>query len=284
MLINSKTDLYALIGSPVEHSYSPIIHNHLFEHYGLDSIYLAFDINKKDFDNAIQGLKAIGVKGFNITSPFKEKAMQYINNNSISASLIGTVNAIKVFNENLYGYNTDLYGIIKSFKRENIAVRGKKALLFGSGGVAGTICIALQYMGVSEITILNRTVEKAKKISKKIIKRRILLNYGELNNNVIDEVISDVDLVINATSVDLLDDNKLNLDFKAIKNKQTTFYDVIYNPIQTTLLKKAKNHGYKTVNGLSMLVYQALKSFEIWTGIKADEEEYNSVFKKVEIR
>lgn len=274
--INAMTDLYGLIGSPVGHSFSPYIHNYLFSRYCIDAAYLAFDISIDNIDNAICGLKALGISGVNVTSPYKETVLKFMDYISDDAAKIGAVNTIKNQQGKMFGYNTDLYGIVKSFEHEGVSLKNKKILMFGAGGVAKTICAALEYLDVDQLIIFNRTIEKAKKLSENIGKKRIKYKYRELNTINVNKEVCDVDIVVNTTNIDILSSNLINFDFSSVKNT-TVFFDVIYNPSQTGLLKSAHSFGLRTINGLGMLIFQALKSFEIWTGINADSEYSNLI-------
>lgn len=269
--INAKTNLYGLIGSPVEYSYSPYIYNYLFNLYSLNNVYLAFDIKDSQLNRALDGMKAMGLKGINVTSPYKEKVVPYIDDISNGIGRLGVINTIKNIDGKLYGFNTDFYGIVKTFRQYGISLKGKRALILGAGGIAKTALYALQYLGINEICILNRTKEKARNLIKITEKRRIRCQYGELNSVNINKRISNVDIILDATSIDILSNNLVEIEYANIENKSLILFDLKYNP-QTLFAEELSERGYKTINGLDTLVWQALRAFNIWTGICCEND------------
>lgn len=269
--IDSKTKLFGLIGNPIKQSFSPYIHNFMFEFYGLNYIYTAFDI-EYPIDNSINGIKGLGLKGLNVTAPYKEEIIKHLDWISQRAKGLAAVNTVKNINGELYGFNTDFFGIVKAFKTNNVELKGKSALILGSGKVAKTMAFALKYLDIQNIVILNRTPEKARSIFKNIQKRRNSFNYGELNNNNVNAEISNVDIIINTTSIDILANKEYYIDWKRVQ-KKTVFFDVLYNPA-TKLITMADYVGFKTITGLDMLIWQAMKSFQIWTGIYPEKDKY----------
>lgn len=275
--ISSKTKVYGIIGNPVRHSLSPYIHNYFFNCYSIDGVYLPFEVEQSSLKAAIDGIRVLKIEGLNVTAPFKERVIEYIDGVYESAEFVGSVNTIKNVDGKLLGYNTDYTGIVKALEYENIEAKGRKVLMIGAGAIAQTICLALGALGAEEIVILNRTEEKAKNIVEKLKKRRILYKNGELNNVNISNEINNADIIINATSTDILGNGAYNINFKKIK-KPAVFFDVIYNPKHTNILRLAHNNGFKTINGLSLLVFQAIEAFEIWTGIRPYQEDINKLF------
>lgn len=268
-IIDSNTKLYGLIGNPAGHSFSPFIHNFLFEYYKLNKIYMAFNVDPP-LDAAINGIKGLDIKGFNVTSPYKEEIIKHIDWISRCARGLESVNTVKNINGGLYGFNTDFFGVVKSFETNNVNLKGKKALVFGGGAIARTVVNVLEYLKAENIVILNRTPEKARSIIKNIKKRRKFLNYEELNNENINNEVNNTDIIINATSIDVLSEKSYYIDWEKIR-EGTVFFDVLYNP-ETTLITQAGNKGFKVITGLDMLVWQALKSFQIWTGIYQEKD------------
>lgn len=264
MNINWETKLYCLIGHPISKSLSPIIHNNFFQLNNLNSIYLAFDIDEREIKNTVHAFKAMNVQGFNVTIPYKIKIMDYLDEVSNEARLMGAVNTVKNENGKLIGYNTDGLGFLKSLEDKNIDIKNKNVLVLGAGGAANAICTTLALAGVNTIYINNRDIDKGKKLAKKTKMQfsNIDINYGDLSlKNIIKEKIH---MVINCTSVGMYP----NIDQTPILlngfSKDLIVYDIIYKPKKTKLLKFAEDKGYTTIGGLSMLINQGLCSQEIW--------------------
>tara|TARA_Y200000002_G_scaffold276889_1_gene231059 strand:- start:472 stop:1080 length:609 start_codon:yes stop_codon:yes gene_type:complete len=189
--------------------------------------------------------------------PFKKTVISYLDELSLEAKKTESVNTIYLDKEKTVGHNTDIEGFEKSINDVNFNVKNKRILILGAGGVVPSIIFALEKMKVSRITVSNRTKEKAENL-KKLFKDLSIINWGQ---------IEDFDMIINATSLGLAKDDKIDLDFSLI-GKGKLFYDVIYNPSETNFLKKGKNFGNKIENGLKMFIYQAQASFKIWHGIR----------------
>ena len=264
MNINWETKLYCLIGHPISKSLSPIIHNNFFKLNNLNSIYLAFDIDEGEIKNTIHALKAINVQGFNVTIPYKIKIMNYLDEISKEAKLIGAVNTVKNENGKLIGYNTDGLGFLKSLEDKNIDIKNKNVLVIGAGGAANAICTSLALAGINKIYINNRNIDKAKKLAKKLKIQfpNLNVNYGDLSlNNVFKE---EIHMVINCTSVGMYP----NIDEIPILlngfSKDLIVYDIVYKPSKTKFLKIGEDNGYTTIGGLSMLINQGLYSEKIW--------------------
>jgi shikimate dehydrogenase len=265
MNIDSDTKLYCLIGNPISKSLSPIIHNYIFDLKSINARYLAFNIdNTSALEKAVEGLRVMGVKGFNVTIPFKIEIMKYLDEIDEKASLLGAVNTVLNLNGRFIGYNTDGDGFIKSLKDREIDIIDKKVAIVGAGGAAHAIAISLAYEGVKELIIINRNIQNANNLQD-LIKRRfpdIIINCIRLEQ---EELIpKDVDLLINTTPVGMcpnINDTPITPKFFAPK---TVFYDIIYKALNTKLILDAKKLGYKTIGGIDMLINQAIYSQEIW--------------------
>jgi shikimate dehydrogenase len=257
-MINTKTKLCALIGNPVEHSISPNMHNTAFKQLGLNYVYLAFKV--ENIREAITGLKEIGFIGANITIPYKVEVIKHLDWVEETTKKIGAVNTVVNSNGILKGYNTDMEGFLKPLE-EKTEIKGKKITLIGAGGAARAIAYGISQKE-GKLTILNRTVEKAKRIAKEI-----KCKYGGLNE--LKRIDSEV--LINATPIGMFPDvNKSIVQRNILKNM--IVYDIVYNPIETKLLKEAKQQGCKTINGIEMFINQGAAAFELWTGEKAPIE------------
>lgn len=283
--VTGKTRLIGVIGNPVEHSISPMLHNTLCRHFGVDIIYVPFKVEKSDLDNAVKGMKAINILGFNITIPYKKDIMKYIDDNTKEALLMGAVNTVKNIDGRFYGYNTDAEGFSRSFKQESRTnFRDKKVALIGAGGAARAIAVKVAMEGARKIYVVNRTESKAREFIEMINGNvKNIAEYTLLDKNYISSVFKESEIIINTTSVGMYPNiYESPTDKFDIFSKGQIVYDVIYNPTKTKFLIEAENMGCKTINGLGMLFYQGMYAFEIWTGIKLTEEvikELNIAFK-----
>mgnify|MGYP000863661329 CR=1 FL=1 len=264
MEIDWKTKLFCLIGHPISKSLSPNIHNEFYKINDLNSVYLAFDVQEKGIENIIHSFKIMNIQGFNITIPHKVAIINYLDDISEEARLIGAVNTVKNENGKLIGYNTDGLGFIKSLKDRNINIKDKNILILGSGGAANAISTSLAIAGASKLYINNRNKNNSKKLAEKIKKQfpMIDIEYGDLSlNNVLKR---EIHMVVNCTSVGMypnIEDTPILLDDFS---NNLIVYDIIYKPNTTKFLKLAEEKGCITINGLSMLINQALYSQDIW--------------------
>jgi shikimate dehydrogenase len=257
---------YLVVGNPIEHSLSPLIHNYWMNKYNLtDSTYEKKKLDKKDLGNIIDQIRNDEIKGVNVTVPFKQEIIPFLDKLDKIAKDTRSVNTICKVNNEVWGYNTDVQGFDKSLK--NVNYKNKNIFILGAGGVTSSIIYNFSF-AAKKIYITNRTKEKADQLKKGDISGKI---------EVVDwkQKTEPCDLIINTTSVGLKKDENLNLDFKEYENKKDTlFYDLIYNPKETKFLKDAKLRGNKVMNGKMMFLYQAQTAFKIWTGIsvKIDDE------------
>jgi shikimate dehydrogenase len=263
---NSKKT--AVIGDPINHSISPIIHNHWLSKYQVDSSYQAINVKAENLEEFIKKLAKDNFIGINITIPHKETAYEIIKKIGILSNIaqkIKAINTIKILDDgSLYGDNTDAYGFIASVKEqlgEDYSLQGKKALLIGAGGAARALAFALDSEQIDKLTIMNRNLERAKDLAKEL---QISTDCKRLKN--LKETELPYDLIINSTSLGLNNENNLEVDFNKIPTK-AVIYDIVYKPILTKLLQDAKINDNETINGLSMLIHQAAKSFELWFSI-----------------
>lgn len=266
MEISPRTRPIGLIGCPVEHSLSPKLHNAIYQKYGIDCVYLAFNIKKEELQNAIIGFKALSFIGFNVTIPHKQNVLQFLDGLDREAQAIGAVNTVKIDNGRLKGYNTDGSGFIESLKNHGVSVKDMNVLVLGAGGSTRAICVYLAKEEVKSINIFNRTESKAVALSDHIRRFYPSVKINAIDKQNLKSIKSDI--IINTTSVGMwpmVDDSPLNgYNF----NSDQIVVDIVYNPLQTKLLKEASNSGCTVINGLDMLVGQAVKAIEIWTGIQ----------------
>ena len=244
---------YLVIGNPIKHSLSPKLHNYWIKINNIDAIYEKKQLNEEELENIIFNVKKNEIHGINVTVPFKNKIIPYIDQLSPEAEKTQSVNTIYTSNNQIIGHNTDIAGFELSLKKLKYDVSGKKILILGAGGVVPSIIFALNSMNVSRITVTNRTKEKAEKL-KYLSKDLILADWGD---------VSDFDMIINATSVGLNVNEEIDLDLSKV-GQNKFFYDVIYNPVETNFLRMGKDLGNRTENGKFMFIYQAHQAFTIW--------------------
>ena len=273
MDITSKTSLLAVVGNPVRHSLSPEIHNFISQKLDLDYVYTAFEPD--GIGNALKSVKSLGIRGINVTAPYKYDAYDMVDVLSDSAKEAGSVNTIVNDNGMLIGYSTDGDGLYYAMANEDISIDNKKVLLLGAGGAAEPICVMLYKRGAKKVTILNRTKEKAIKLSSGLNNR--------LDTDIFDVYDNDdkFEIIINTTSVGMGTDENSLADLSLLHHAQTAI-DIIYFPRKTAFLKAAEQAGLKTMNGLGMLVSQAVLSYEHFTGTKVSKELYREVLKHVD--
>jgi shikimate dehydrogenase len=254
-LINAKTELYGVIGNPIRHSLSPIIHNGVFQRMGLNAVYLAFEVN--NLEKAMSGIRELGLRGVSVTHPLKTQILPYLNDVEDLAWRIRAVNTIMNEGGRLVGYNTDWRGALEALE-EKVDLRGKKVLLLGAGGTARAIGFGLKEIGVQTI-ISNRSLDKADELAKD-------LGFICRPLSSIDEFTFDV--IINATSVGMFPHDAESPLSKNFLREGMVVMDIVYEPLKTKLLQDAEEQCCVTIDGLEMLAYQGAGQLEIWTGRK----------------
>ena len=254
---------FLVIGNPIEHSLSPKLHNYWFKQNNINANYDKRLINESDLKNIISEIKEKKITGINVTVPFKKLIIPFLDELSTEANQSQSVNTISEKSGKIIGHNTDIAGFELGLRHFKYDVKNKKVFILGSGGVVSSIILALNKMKASKIILSNRTKEKAENM-KNLFKFLDVVEWGEIPN---------FDMIINATSVGLKKDDKINFDYSKIGSNKF-FYDIIYNPKETIFLKRAREFGNKTENGKMMFIYQAHQAFTIWHKImpKIDEE------------
>ena len=249
---------YLVIGNPISHSLSPRLHTYWLKQNNISATYDKVKLEENEIKEIIRDIKKQKIIGCNVTVPFKKKVIPLLDKLSPEAEKTQSVNTIVFQKGNLIGYNTDILGFDKAIKDLNFNMKDKRILILGAGGVVPSIVFALKKMDVLEITISNRTKQKAENL-KVLFKDLNIVEWGN---------VSKFDVVINATSLGL-NKEKINLDFSSV-GKNKLFYDVIYNPAETKFLKEGKELGNKTENGRTMFIYQASEAFKLWHGIEPE--------------
>nr|WP_302628738.1 shikimate dehydrogenase [uncultured Eubacterium sp.] len=277
--ITGHTRLTGLLGSPVAHSKSPLMHNEAFRLLRLDYVYLCFDVKEDSLKTAFEGLKKLNVAGFNCTMPDKTAICELLDDLSPAAKMIGAVNTVVNENGRYIGHNTDGIGYMQSVKDAGFDIKGETMTLLGAGGAASSIFVQAALDGVKKInlfSIKDRFWEKAEKMVDMVNSNTDcdakLIELG--NDDILNEAISNSKILTNATSVGMATntDNCIVKDF-SVFNENLIVSDVIYNPMETKLLKIAKEHGCPTFNGIYMLLYQGAEAFKLFTGKDMPVEE-----------
>ena len=250
---------YLVIGNPIEHSLSPKLHNYWIKNNNLNAIYNKKRLNENELENLILEIKHKKIIGINVTVPFKKVVIPYLDRLSFEAEKTQSVNTIFLKSNNIVGHNTDIDGFKLAIKKLNFDMKKKKIFILGAGGVVSSIIFALNRMGASEITISNRTKQNAENL-KKLFNNLQIISWGE---------IPQFDVIVNATSIGLNKNDKINLDFSKVGHNKL-FYDVIYNFKETNFLKTGRKLGNQSENGKLMFIYQALSAFKLWHGINPE--------------
>jgi shikimate dehydrogenase len=257
-MIDAQTELYGVIGNPVHHSLSPVIHNGAFQRLGWNAVYLAFEV--KDLEEALRGIRGLGVRGVSVTIPFKTEVIPLLDKVEGLARKIGAVNTIVNRGGKLIGYNTDWNGALEGLE-EKVNLKGKKIVLLGAGGAARAIGFGLKERDC-QLIVVNRSKKKGEGLSRELgcdylpKSSLVRMKAGEL----------EAEVIINATSLGMVPRDGETPFPKYLLKKGMVVMDIVYQPLQTKLLREAKERGCLTVNGLEMLMRQGAAQFEIWTG------------------
>ena len=264
-----KKNKFAIIGNPISHSLSPIMHNHWFKKYNINAEYELFKINENEIPNVMEKIKNKEIKGINVTLPYKKTVIPFLSKTVNDAKETHSVNTVMLDEEsNLIGENTDVFGFQAAYLKfiSNQEKKSKKVLILGAGGVAPSIIFALIKSNISDISITNRTYEKLLFL-KQNFKRVKVIKWDECSKE-----IDKFDIIINATSLGLKPSDDFKIDFRNFK-KNMTYIDTIYNPAQTKMIKYFKSKNTKAFNGLNMLIYQGQKSFYLWNKINPEVDD-----------
>ena len=266
----SKT--FAVIGDPINHSLSPNIHSAAFRELNLDCSYIGYRIPKEELEEGIQGLKKIKIDGFNVTIPHKIEIMKYLDKIDESCSLIGAANTVVNVDGILKGYNTDMDGFLEPFKKRELKISNSKILLLGAGGAARAIVAGFAKENAKTITIANRTLENAERLSE--FAKKIGLTSNAIKIEDVNDSAKNYDIIVNATSIGLKNEQSI-ISLEDI-NEKTIVYDIVYMPMNTDFIKKAKENNAIIIYGYEMLLGQATRAFEIWHNMEAP---YNAMKK-----
>jgi shikimate dehydrogenase len=268
--------IYGIIGSPIKHSLSPVLHNYWFKKYNLDANYSIIDTEEKDLPYIVNKIKDKSLAGVNVTLPYKQKIVNHIDKIINDAQITGSANTLLLDDSNVIGENTDVFGLQAAYLKEIENSKSKKALIIGAGGVSPSVILSLQKSGIKNISLINRTKEKCLFLKKKFNYINIL-SWKNLQSE-----IGNHDIIINATSLGLKNGQDFDFDFNRCKD-DATYIDTIYNPLKTKTFKFLEDKGIKVFNGLDMFIYQGQKSFYLWNKInpEIDNDLINLLLSKV---
>ena len=278
MKIKGSTNIVGLIGHPVEHSFSPPMHNAAFDKLGMDYAYVAVDDNPNNLKSAINAGESLNIKGFNVTIPHKINVIQFLDEIDEVASLIGAVNTIDF--KNLKGYNTDGIGAAKAIE-EVTSIKNKNVVVAGAGGASRAISFYIAKYGAESITILNRNIDRAKSLASDISDSGLINDVTADSISKINDYLANADILIDTTPIGM----HPNYDDEPIARAENmhedlVVFDAVYNPNETVLLKEAIKAGAKPVYGIKMLLYQGAESFKIWTGRDAPVDEMEKALRQ----
>ena len=258
---------FGIIGNPIKHSLSPVLHNYWFDKYNLEANYSIIEANDKDLTEIINKIKNGSLAGINVTLPFTQKIINHVDRIINDAEQTGSVNTVLLNADNsLIGENTDVYGLQAAYFKKIENDFKKKSLVIGAGGVSPSVILSLLKSGIKNISITNRTNEKCIFLKKKFNHINIL-PWDRLENE-----IKNFDIIVNATSLGLKNGDDFNFNFSKTKN-EVIYIDTIYNPLETKTYKHLKEEGKKVFNGLDMFIYQGQKSFYLWNKINPEIDE-----------
>lgn len=283
--ITGHTGFTGLLGSPVSHSISPMMHNESFRTLGLDYVYLCFDVKEEQLDTAVAGLRAAGIHGFNLTMPNKNRMVELCDQLSPAASLIGAVNTVVNRNGQLIGHNTDGIGFWRSAEEAGFSSPGKNITLMGMGGAATAIAVQAALDGVKELNIFARPTsrfwQRAIHLTDDMNKQtncKVQL-FKQQDTSLLKKCLDSSDILVNGTSVGMAPNTDASIiPDPSLLHPELTVADVIYNPRETLLLQQAKAVGCPVFNGMYMLLYQGAEAFRLWTGIDMPVEHIKECY------
>lgn len=274
--ISGKTKLLAVIGSPVAHSQSPKIHNASFERLGIDAVYLAFDVTEESLPVVVPALKEMGLAGYNVTMPLKQAIMDYMDELSDAARLIGAVNTVAIRDGRAFGDNTDGRGFWQNCREHSFEVKGKRVLVLGAGGAGSAVFVEAALEGAASVIVMNRSgvnfraaEDRAREVSLATGVPVSVLDIEDLER--FERECASCDIVVNCTKVGMAPDTGASLVPARLMHPGMTVADIVYNPLRTKMIEDARALGLNTVPGLGMLLWQGAIGEEVWfPGAKMD--------------
>lgn len=282
MEIHGRTRTCGLIGNPVEHTLSPLIHNTLAERLGQELVYVPFHVEQGRLAEAVKGAEALNILGLNVTVPYKSEVIDSLAEIDRLAKNIGAVNTLVRTENGFKGYNTDMEGLYRAMQSEGIRIAGERIILLGAGGAARAVAWLCAAKGAKRVYLLNRTLDKAEAVAEEV-------NVSADREAVCPMKLADYTaipqgkyLAIQGTSVGLSpNDEDVVIADDAFYEKVHTGFDLIYNPWETQFMRMVKAHGGRAYNGLKMLLYQGIIAYELWNGVEVSEEDAQMIYKKL---
>ncbi|MEC7179738.1 MAG: shikimate dehydrogenase [Pseudomonadota bacterium] len=261
------TKKFGIIGNPIKHSLSPTLHNYWFEKYNINARYSIIEAGNDKLQEVVSKIKSKEISGINITLPYKQKIVPFLDVLVNDAEITSSVNTLYLDSKGtIIGENTDVFGLQAAYLKEVDDIKNKKALVIGAGGVSPSVILALQKSGVNNISIINRTLDKCIFLKKKF-KSLEIIKWENLK-----EEIKNYDIIINATSLGLKNSQDFEFDFENVKTN-LIYIDTIYNPLQTKTLRYLKEKNLRVFNGLEMFIYQGQKAFYLWNRINPEIDQ-----------
>lgn len=273
-MITGKTLITGVIGHPIEHSFSPPMHNNAYKLMNMDYKYVPFHVQPENIEHVITAAKTLNIQGLNVTIPYKTEIIPYLDQIDETARKINAVNTISFKEGIAKGYNTDGMGAIKSIK-EYTSLKDKNVLVIGAGGASKAITFTLINEDINTLTIANRSKDNANKLISNLRNQTNFMNISYQNIKDTNEIISEMDIIINTTPIGMYPNHNVEppIEVNKIVAEQTVM-DIIYNPLETELLKQAKLRGAQTIPGTKMLINQGITAFEIFTGKTPSYESF----------
>lgn len=263
-MISGKAKVAGVMGWPVSHSLSPRLHNYWLDYYKIDGMYIPLPVDPKDIGDVVKMLPKIGLRGFNLTLPHKELVIPYLDYMDDDAKAIGAVNTVLIASDGtVQGMNTDAYGFIRNIQ-PHIGADKNKAVVLGAGGASKAVCYALIKEGYKQVVLANRTTDKAEALAKQFGTTIRVADWQER-----EAVLADADLLVNTTSLGMEGQPPLELSLEKLP-LTAVVTDIVYTPLVTPLLRTARDRGHTVVDGLGMLIHQAIPAFRTWFGMKPE--------------
>ena len=282
MEINGKTKLMGIIGNPIEHTMSPVIHNTIAELMGENMAYMAFPV-KEDVEAAIKGAYVLGVQGMNVTVPYKSDVIEHLVSIDEQAEIIGAVNTLVRVEGGYKGYNTDLPGLYRAMGSEGIEVKGAEVIILGAGGAARAAAFLCAFYQAKKVYILNRTLEKAVNVAEEVKEKTGFSDIIPMELGDYSKIPGNGYLVLQATKVGLYPNvDETPMEDKAFFEKAAVVYDLIYTPEETKFMRLSRENGAEAYNGLKMLLYQGIAGYEMWNQTKVPEDVVEKVYEKLQ--
>lgn len=282
MEINGKTRTCGLIGNPVEHTLSPMIHNTLAEVYGHNLVYVPFPVENGRLAEAVDGASALQILGLNVTVPYKSEVIPCLREVDALAASIGAVNTLVSVRDGYKGYNTDMEGLYRAMSTEGIQLEGEEIILLGAGGASRAVAYLCAVKGAKRVYLLNRTLDKARKVAEEVNRsagREVILPMALAD---FDSLPEQKFLAIQGTSVGLFPHvDQVVIEDEAFYRRIHTGFDLIYTPWETKFMKLVKENGGQAYNGLKMLLYQGVIAYELWNDVEVSDKEAQNVYEKL---